>query len=146
MATSRFSNLLERLVVKFCSWDDACGYAPAQLQVGVLPAERAALLDELAALRQAYSTGDQKRKSMIFDVFSSWAAPARTDLHGCETALLGEYERLCDLDLPLRISSVLLRHYSILKRASHTPTSTARASANPVVQVATRLEASMQAH
>ena len=119
MATAHYAKLIERLIGKFQAWEDAQTHNGTSAQAAVSPSTRAHLLSELVQLRTAYSIPGDRSKSTLFGVFSRWTEPSVTDLDGRERVLLREYERLCDLDLPLRISTVLLRHYSAIKRASH---------------------------
>lgn len=119
MATAHYAKLIERLIGKFQAWEAAQTRAGTSAQAAASPLTRAHLLAELVQLRNAYSVPGDLGKSTLFGVFSRWTEPSVNDLDGRERVLLREYERLCDLDLPLRISTVLLRHYSAIKRASH---------------------------
>lgn len=119
MATAHFAKLIERLLAKFCSWEGALGVQAASAPGGLSPTARETMRLELERLRDTYAAPAGRAKSSLSSLFSRWREPPIRDLASRERLLLREYERLCDLDLPLRISGVLLRHYSALKRASH---------------------------
>lgn len=142
MKTINFSAALVRLIERFQAWDQSLTSGHAGDPTGLSSHERGALLDELLLL-----LGEQPRAPHPGDpwrIFTGLFAPRATTLSEerirRELLVLRAYEQLCECDLPFHVSSVLLRHYSVIKRASHvagderpTPPTPARGIAIPSI-------------
>lgn len=120
MDISDLASPLNRLIHRFQSWDAALGGELDDAGEGLSRLERTALLDELLGLVADRSIGresDTWRAVMGF--FSARAATSMGERGRLEHSLLRAYEQLCELDLPFGVSSILLRHYSAIRRATH---------------------------
>jgi hypothetical protein len=120
MEISEFAPLLQQLIIRFQAWDEAQGAAPESDEACLSAAERKALLDELRALSgDAEATYHSATPWQAFVDFLSSRPSARGERARREHALLGCYEQLCELDLPFHVSSLLLRHHGLIKRAAN---------------------------
>lgn len=120
MEISESAPLLQQLIIRFQSWDEAQGEASESDEASLSAAERKALLDELRGIvgevEGAYHSATPWQA--FVDFLSAHSSP-----HGerarREHALLCCYEQLCELDLPFHVSSMLLRHHGLIKRAAN---------------------------
>lgn len=121
MEIAEFAPLLQQLIVRFQSWGEALGDTSESDDVRLSAAERKALLEELCSTvgeGDASATPHSTSWRALIDFFSARSSPDE-ERSRREHALLHNYERLCELDLPFHVSSMLLRHYSVIKRAAN---------------------------
>lgn len=120
MEIAEFTPLLEQLIVRFRSWDEAQRQASEGDDAGLSTAERKALLDELRGIVGG-EPGPAPRTpwQACVDFFSARSSSPAAVCSQRQRALLRCYEQLCELDLPFHVSSVLLRHHSVIKRAAN---------------------------
>ena len=120
MEISDFASPLRQLIDRFRAWDATAGDVPEGDEAGLSHAARTALLAELHGI-----AGDDGARppggpwKALRGLFGPRASDRGGQRAHCESALLRGYEQLCELDLPFHLSSVLLRHYSLIKRAAH---------------------------
>lgn len=120
MEISEFTPLLQQLIIRFQSWDEAQGEAPESDEARLSAAEREALLDELRSVvgEGAASHHPATPWQAFVDFLSAHSSPGGERARR-EHALLCCYEQLCELDLPFHVSSMLLRHHGLIKRAAN---------------------------
>jgi hypothetical protein len=108
---------LHQLIVRLRAWDEGLEGLDDD-GAGLASAERAALLDELRALAGEGSAAADPWQSLRSFFSPRGHSPAEERARR-EHALLCEYERLCERDLPFGVSSMLVRHHSAIKRAAN---------------------------
>ena len=126
---------LRYLLIELGRWDRAaCELESHGVAATVPSAARASMRRELEALhhglRVAAPGGSlvDRLNERLHGLFApSERGTARARFARRERALLRHYEALCERALPFSISTILLRHYATLKRASE------NAWAGPVV-------------
>jgi len=121
MEIAEFTPLLEQLIVRFRSWDQTQRQASESDESGLSAAERKALLDELHSIVGEAEPSHPPRSpwQACVDFFSAHSSSPAEVCSQRAHALLRCYEQLCELDLPFHVSSVLLRHHSVIKRAAN---------------------------
>jgi len=121
MEIAEFTQLLEQLIVRFQSWDQAQRQASESDESALSAAERTALLDELYSIGVVGEHRPPPRSpwQVCVDFFSEHSSSPAEVCSQRVHALLRCYEQVCELDLPFHVSSVLLRHHSVIKRAAN---------------------------
>lgn len=118
MTDKQLIELLQNLIACSEAWGDLLRDAPDARPRALGAEDCAALVDEVRALAAEYHVPPPRRTRR-----ESWGralglVSVEVERRRCERALLHAYERLCEVDAPLHLSSTLLRHYSTLKRAT----------------------------
>lgn len=121
MEIAEFTPLLEQLIVRFRSWDQAQRQASESDDSGLSAAERKTLLDELHSIVGEAEPRLPPRSpwQACVDFLSARSSSPAEVCSQRAHALLRCYEQACELDLPFHVSSVLLRHHSVIKRAAN---------------------------
>jgi len=121
MNTTDLSDAIVRLIERFQAWDQTVSTDRSADPTGLGTHERGALLDELLSLLvehpRARRAADPWR--LFAGLFAQRAATVPEERARREHLVLRAYEQLCERELPFHVASVLLRHYSVIKRASH---------------------------
>lgn len=122
MKNTDLSEPILRLIERFEAWDQTFSQSRGADDAGLPSRERGALLKELLTLAVERPRGPRPLDPwrVFADLFGPRAASGPAERARREGRLLRAYEQLCEHDLPFDVSSVLLRHYSAIKRASHT--------------------------
>lgn len=119
MEIAEFTPILEQLIVRFRSWDQAQRQASGSAVSVLSAAERKALLDELESIVGGDSRPPPRSPWQVWADFLSTRSSSHAEVCAQRAlALLRCYEQACELDLPFHVSSVLLRHHSIIKRSA----------------------------
>lgn len=117
------------LVARLRAWDELADGARLD-DPGLSARERRAMIDEVLALAGAPPRAATPWRSLL-DLFAQRAADPREERLQREVSVLRGYEQLCERELPFDVSSVLLRHYSAIKRASHAANDARRSPPTP---------------
>ncbi len=141
MKNTNLSAPIVRLIERFQAWHQTA----SDDRTGLSSGERGALLNELLGLLEEHPRGARSADPwrLFAGLFSQRAATATEERARRERQVLRAYEQLCECELPFHVSSVLLRHYSVIKRASHVadddrlnPPTPARGTAIPRMSLA----------
>ncbi len=138
MKNTDLSEPIVRLIERFEAWDQTLSDGHAGDPTGLSSHERGALLDELLLLLDAHPRGARPADPwrLFAGLFPQRAATLPAERARRELLVLRAYEQLCERDLPFEVSSVLLRHYSVIKRASHVANDDRQAPPTPARGVA----------
>jgi hypothetical protein len=120
MSSAKVASSWQELIIRFESWDESAAGVEGPYDCGLSRAARASLLAELRGV-----AAGPARLSPVPGPWERWVRHLPTwpssPVDECsrrQRALLGSYERLCELDLPLDVSNLLIRQYSAIRRAT----------------------------
>jgi hypothetical protein len=106
---------LRELMHHVLAWDHVSG-DPAER--GLSRAARAALIAELGGVAGSFDGAARaSRWEAVRDFLRPNNATPDAQRERCEGRVLRGYEKLCERELPIHVSSMLLRHYSTIRRA-----------------------------